>query len=127
MPHPSGGNYPKELTVAEEKELRYNEIDAKTRELITAGFEFEGNVFSLSGNAQLNWSEVHTNQNQFTFPLAISMKNHDTYDIPQNKVQPFWSAAKDTVKGHLDSGRVLKKSVFDATTKAQVNAVIDNR
>lgn len=116
-----------ELTLADYKTLRYNEIDSKTGVLIAAGFIFDGSTFSLSAHAQMNWSEIHSNQASFTFPLTLSCLNSDTYDLAAADVENFWGTAMATVKGHLDSGRVLKKQIFDAVDEAAVDAVTDNR
>jgi hypothetical protein len=118
---------PKELTLSDYKTLRYNEIDAKTGALIGAGFTYDSKQFSLSSAAQRNWSEIHSNQTEFTFPLAISTLDNDEYSLASANVNAFWTAGKDALKGHLDSGRALKKSVFDAVDEAAVDAVVDNR
>ncbi len=117
----------KELILDDYKQLRYNEIDYKTGLLIAPGFTYDTKIFSLSGNAQLNWSEIHTNEDKFIFPLAISTVDNDEYSLLLVNVHSFWEAGKDAVKGHLDTGRVLKKSVFDAVDKAAVDAVVDTR
>lgn len=109
------------------KELRYNEINAKTAQLISTGFVFDSQTFSTSYNAQLNWSEIHSNQSDFTFPLDISTKDNNKYSLAAVNVDTFWQAGKDFVKAHLDSGRDLKKSIFDAIDKTAVDAIIDNR
>lgn len=115
------------LTLDELKKYRYTIIDRKTGGLISVGFTYDSRTFSLSPNAQMNWSEIHSNQSSFTFPLDISTINNDTYLLAAVDVDAFWSAAKNTVKGHLDSGRDLKKQVFDAVDIPAVNAVIDAR
>lgn len=117
----------KELTLDDYKELRYNEIDLKTQELISAGFTYDTGAFSLSAHAQLNWSEIHSNQSEFTFPLGISTIDNNEYLLAAANVDAFWTAGKDAVKGHLDSGRSLKKQVFDAVDETAVDAVVDNR
>lgn len=114
-------------TLTELKSEKYLEIDGNTVALIAAGFQFDGESFSLSAGAQLNWSEIHTNKLLLTFPLEISTLDNNTYDLELLDVEDFWSAALNGVKTHLDSGRALKKQVFDAADKAAVLAVVDNR
>jgi hypothetical protein len=118
---------PKELTLADYKQLRFNEIDGKTLALLAPGFTYDSKTFSLSSNAQLNWSEIHSNKTEFTFPLDVSTIDNDTYALAEANVDAFWTAGKDKVQEHIDSGRVLKKSVKDAVDEAAVDAVVDNR
>lgn len=117
---------PKEVTLADYKQLRYNEIDGKTVSLITH-FDFDSRQFSLSLAAQSNWTNIKSNTSNFTFPLEITCINNDSYDLAEVDVTAFWTAARDVVKTHMDSGRALKKSIFDAVDEAAVDAIIDNR
>lgn len=109
------------------KQNKYSQIDYKTGALIYAGFVFDSQTFSLSVSAQTNWNALKDQEAEFTFPLDISTINNDTYSLTQANLDNFWSAARDTTKGHLDSGRVLKKSVFDAVDQAAVDLVVDDR
>lgn len=115
------------VSLIDYKNLRYNEIDYKTKELILQGFLFDGNTFSLSSSAQFNWNNLKVNESDFTFPVIVSTIDSDEYTLTQANLLPFWTVGKDTVKGFLDSGRDLKKLIFDATDRAGVDAVIDNR
>ena len=117
-----------DLTIlANLKEFRYEEIDIKTATLISVGFTFDGETFSLSANAQRNWDSIKTSKADYSFPLDITAKDNNTYVLTNPNVQAFWVAARDAVKAPLDSGRILKKAIFDAIDIAAVNAVIDNR
>lgn len=109
------------------KKKRYNEIDKKTGGMIAAGFTYDSKQFSLSLNAQSNWNALKDDTSEFTWPAEISTIDEDTYDLDEANVGAFWNAGKDVLKGHLDSGRALKKSIKDATDKAGVDAVVDNR
>ena len=117
-----------DLTVlADVKAMRYAEIDYNTGRLISAGFTFDGVQFSLSANAQQNWDSIKTSKSDYSFPLDITTIANDTYSLTNPNVQAFWVAARDAVKDQLDSGRILKKAIFDAIDIAAVDAVIDNR
>ena len=115
------------LTLLEYKKVRYDEIDLRTRQLVSVGFGFDGQVFSLSPPAQLNWTNVKSSKADFTYPLMISTLNNNEYSLSNANVEGFWTAGKDTLKGHLDTGRILKKSIFDAVDKAAVDVVEDDR
>jgi len=102
-------------------------IDSNTRSLIAAGFTYDSQTFSLSTNAQANWNNLHNQESEFTWPLDVSTIDHDEYSLIQANLHAFWTAAKDALNGHLDSGRALKKSIFDAADEAAVDAVVDTR
>ena len=121
------GSVAEDDTLAAYKQAKYNAIDYKTGVLLSVGFTYDSKQFSLSANAQLNWSEIHSNIAEFPDPVDVTLINNDTYSLTHANVNTFWTTAKDILKGHLDSGRALKKSVFDAVDKAAVDAVIDNR
>ena len=115
------------LSLAELKQVRYGEIDRKTGGLIQSGFTFDSKVFSASPPAQFNWNSIKGNKPEFTFPLEISTLDNDTYNLTDVNVSTFWASGRDHVKGHLDSGRALKKSIKDAVDIAAVNAIVDAR
>ena len=115
------------LDLAGYKDQRYVEIDQKTGLIISAGFTFDGETFSLSANAQRNWDSIKTSKSDYSFPLDITTIDNNTYSLTNPSVQAFWVAARDAVKTPLDSGRVLKKEIFDAIDAAAVQAIVDNR
>lgn len=106
---------------------RYAEIDANTSALIAVGFVFEGKTFSLSIPAQINWNTLKSNESDFSWPVEVTKLNNDSYSLLQNKLVSFWITGRDATVAHLDSGRALKKSIFDAADKAAVDAVVDTR
>jgi hypothetical protein len=118
---------PKDLSLGEYKTLRFNEIDAKTNALLSDGFTFDGQVFSLSVPSQINWTTLHEQQGAFTWPVSVSTKNNNTYELALGDIEAFWVAGRDRVIDVLSSGRALKKLVFDAATESEVDSIIDNR
>lgn len=117
----------KNLSLADYKSLRYNEIDYKTNVLISQGFTYDAHTFSLSIPAQLTWEGLKANEADFTWPVDVTTLDHDKYSLAQANLTAFWDAGVAAVKSHLDSGRNLKKSVFDAVDEAAVDAVVDAR
>ena len=117
--------------LSELKESRFNEIDEKTFEIISAGFTFDGNLFSLSAHAQTNWTNIHSNKEVFnaigSFPMEISTKDSNIYVLNYDDVLAFWSAGMVAVKTPYNIRGNLKKLIFDAATIEEVNLVIDNR
>ena len=121
------GSVAEDDTLAGYKQAKYNAIDYKTGTLLSTGFTYDTKQFSLSANAQLNWSEIHSNIVEFPDPVDVTLINNDTYSLTHANINTFWTTAKDILKGHLDTGRALKKSVFDAVDEAAVDLVIDAR
>jgi len=117
--------------LSELKESRYDEIDAKTVEIISAGFVFDGQTFSLSAQAQNNWTNIKAQKDVFNamgmFPIQVSTKDSDVYFLQYADVDSFWGAGMVAVKTPYNIGGNLKKLIFDATTIEEVNLVIDNR
>lgn len=119
------------VSLDEYKQLKHDEIDAKTDDLIVAGFTYDSVVFSLSRNAQINWDNVKNNKSEYVFPLTISALNNDPYSLTDANVTAFWQAKNDKLHhlttGRVTTGRDLNETVFDAADEAAVDAVVDTR
>jgi hypothetical protein len=115
------------MSLADLKAYRYKEVDYKTGALISVGFTYDSKQFSLSLPAQANWHAIKDNTSEFTFPLTVSTMDNSGYDLAEANVIAFWQAGRDALKGHIDTGRALKKQIFDAADIAAVNAIVDNR
>jgi len=122
------------VTLPDYKLERYLEFDARTSELILQGFEFppgSGNIFSLTSTAQSNLLGTYTAKDNpaFTWPLAWPTKLDDyEFVIPDAETfEAFYLTALGTIRACRDSGTVLKEAVRAATSKAEVDAVVDPR
>jgi len=115
------------ISLGEHKNLRYKQIDIRTGELISAGFTFDGENFSLSQNAQLNWVGLKSLETLITFPINVTTKGDGEYSLAEANLNAFIGAGKAAVQAHLDSGRALKVQVSACVSIAEVNAVADNR
>ena len=113
------------------KALKLVEIDAKTRDLIAAGFDYDGHHFSLSSQAQTNLDGIQmaASKGMVAFPHLMSTDDDSVeYSVAdQAALDAIYGTAVGTIKTHMDAGRALKKSVAAATTTAEVAAVVDNR
>lgn len=103
------------------------QIDIRTQELIFQGFTYDGQTFSLSEMAQLNWVAMEASSDLLTWPVVITTKDDSEYSLTLANSPYFYGAALSTKQAHLNSGRALKLQVNAATTIAEVDAVIDNR
>lgn len=110
------------------KMAKQGEIDLNTQRLIRQGFTHAGKVFSLSTNAQIYISNL-MNVPPTEFPVQMNtlddLATHSIVDVLE--AQALYGAALGTVKARLGSGTSLKEQVRAATTKAQVDAIIDTR
>lgn len=116
------------------KEERLTEIDKRTGELISLGFQYTNangtETFSLSELAQINWIGLnHADvKDTITYPLGVSTKDDGEFElIDAPDVTTFFMTGVGTKKAHIDSGRALKVSIKNAVDEAAVNAIIDNR
>ena len=115
------------------KQAKISTIDAKTSELIMAGFPFGGENFSMSEPAQRNWTGMGTvlALGLLPFPLPISTVDEGTFILNDQTHCLQFLGAYMLYQAHpaypLASGRALKAQVNAATTKAEVDAVEDPR
>jgi hypothetical protein len=108
------------------KKARYVEIDTKTAQLIGAGFPWDGHTFSMSINAQINWSNF-PNLPDAIFPLNIMDILENLYVLSLANKTNFYLTALNFKNTQLQSGSVLKAEIHACTDVACVNAIIDNR
>jgi hypothetical protein len=118
----------KDLTFADYKQLRYTELDAQTDVLLLSGFTYDTKQFSLSLNAQTNWTGLKTNTSDFTWPVEVStLTEGENYNLANADVVAFWNAGKDRLQAVLDGGRAKKAAILAAVDEAAVDAIIDDR
>jgi len=113
------------------KQLKIQQIDAKSEKLIADGFMFDNVRFSLSHNAQLNLIGLYHSRNApiMQFPIAYNSKDDSVvYTIPDvATLEAIYFTAFGAKKAILDAGTALKQAVRDTTTISEINAVHDNR
>lgn len=108
------------------KEKKYSEIDSRTGELISKGFVFDEKTFSLSANAQLNWSNILQLPESF-FPLDIMTVEEDVFTLELKDRTEFYLSAVNAKNKHLKSGSGLKIAVKRLQTLKEVNEFTDTR
>jgi len=110
-----------------DKAARRVEVDDKDVELIGNGFSFDGKVFSLSEESQLNWMSLVVKENNLTWPVEITTNNDEAYSLTQVNMPAFTNTATGTKQAHLDSGRALKVSIDAAADQTALDAIVDGR
>lgn len=113
------------------KEARISQIDNKTQEIISRGFSFDNNRFSLSLPAQSNLTNIKANKEMFNslnqFPLTISTLDNTLYQLSYANVDSFWLAGMVVVKEAYSIGGQLKNSIVNATSISEVEQIVDPR
>lgn len=114
------------MSLEELKKYRYAQIDNKTSELIAQGFVFDSHTFSMSTNAQINWSNFPNLPDEL-FPLNVMDLNEDLYSLALADKLNFYLAALNYKNAQLQSGSALKAQIKAAVDVPSVNAITDNR
>ena len=110
------------------KKAKNSAIDARTQQLIAAGFNWRGSTFSLSAAAQMNWTNLFIARQMLAFPLEVSTLGDGVYSVlDAAEMAAFYSNGLAYTKAIIDSGRELKLRVGDAQTVAELEAIIDAR
>lgn len=119
----------KALTLSEYKDHRFEEINERSRDLIANGHVYNGNVFSLSENAQRNLLGLFSSKDYLNYPFEYRTKNDLDKVFLNNAtdITNFYFSAMGTIQQHLGTGNALKQQVKDCTTELEVQAIIDNR
>ena len=94
---------------AEEKATKSKTIDSETEQAIAAGFAFDGQTFSLSPNAQLNWNRLWMAHQANVFKdQDVATKQGGTYLLKKAKVSDFVKAGHKAITDALTAGRTKK-------------------
>lgn len=120
-------------TLAGAKAEKIDAIDRRTRELIEAGFTYDGSSFSMSEIAQRNWAALAAAHglDMLTFPMTISTVDEGSYELSDAAACLAFLGAYMTYQTDssqpLGAGRVLKAQVNAAATVEAVEDIEDTR
>lgn len=113
------------------KALKYEEIDNRTDDIVSNGYVYQTKNFSLSSNAQINILALDNSRNDpvMIYPIKYNTINDmDSYDVVDaDDLHAMYLTALATKKSIVDSGTVIKNQVRSCATRAEVDAIIDNR
>ncbi len=107
------GRWVEQEAVEQEKTIpeKINEIDEETREEFNEGFAYNGNLFSLSLEAQINILTAKTANQDY----RVSTTDNQEVVIPRNEVETFFNAYMTKKNEILARGR-LKRTKLGATS-----------
>lgn len=116
------------VTLDEQKVARKAAVDARTEELIAAGFVFDSRTFSLTDEWRGNWLSLYV-LNSFVpqWPVPIPDIDGNFYDLAQAELNNFMAAGFQAAFNANLTGTTLKASINAATTQAELDAVVDSR
>lgn len=111
-------------------EKKLADIDRKTKEVVERGFQHDGQTFSLSQEAQANWTRIKIIQLSGTlvFPVTVSTMNSDLYDIvDEPSMLAFFTALDTAIVTALAQGRALREQVKLIEHCNDIEAWVDPR
>lgn len=112
-------------SVSSYKDFLIKVIDEHTTELISAGFTFDNNLFSMSANAQINWSNMPNIPSSF-FPLRLSTKDDNVYLLSWENKENFYLTAMGFKHAKLEEGTELIQQVKSCTTIEELEFIMNN-
>jgi len=113
-------------TIEEALIVKKDQIDKRTQELIFEGFSFAGLHWSLSINAQSNWSNL-PKMPEFAFPLNMQDMDGTDYVLSYEERMNFYYTAMAAKNTHLQSGNALKTQVSELTNIEEILNFVDPR
>lgn len=108
--------------ITEYKQYLCNRLDEKTQEVISQGFTFDGIVFSLSQNAQINISNI-PNLPEQAFPFAYLGKEDEFYELSFANKMNFYFTALSVVKNTRIANGAIKVQVKACTTTEELDVI----
>lgn len=111
------------------KVQRRKEIDKRTTEIVSEGFEFEGITFSASVEAQARIMACVIAGAAAPFPIRWMSKDDTTYFDVEDvaTMAAFYSTGLGTLKAKIDLGTDLKIQINAANSVEEVNSIVDPR
>lgn len=104
------------------KEL-IEKIDLFIQQEISKGFEYNGRIYSMSTNAQLNWSNILAIPDMM-FPLDIMSVNEELYSLPLAEKESFYYTCLNYKYTQLKRGHTLKSSLKSLITEQEILSFI---
>lgn len=104
------------------KQQVYTKIDEYIQSEITKGFVYKGKLFSMSMNAQINWSNILLIPDN-NFPLALMTVDEELTQLPLDEKNAFYQASLNHKYSKLQLGHSLKSTVKACATIAELDAL----
>lgn len=125
-----GSSYVVDWDLDHVKADRNAEINARTREIIAEGVTYDGRQFPLDLPDQSTWHGLFNAvaAGQASYPIKVmDVSDEPYYCADATAFQTMYFTGFGAVNAILEGGRALKAQVNAATTKAEIDAVVDTR
>lgn len=112
------------------KAAKRDAIDLRTQEIIAEGITYDGRQFPLDLPDQSTWHALFNAvaAGQASYPIKVMDQDDDPYYLADaTAFQTMYFSGFGAVNAILEGGRTLKASVNACTTKAEVDAIVDDR
>jgi hypothetical protein len=96
-------------------------VDEWTSNNIKEGFVFDNHLFSMSENAQLNWSNIK-NTPETLFPLTLGCKDNSVYVLDYKQLNDFYNTSLFFKMSLLKQGTEIKQQILKCD---EVSKVLD--
>jgi len=117
-------------SLAELKSGRINDVDSHSIVLMQKGFTVSGVVFDILTD-QERWKELMLAATSGIIPYPITVYGADKESslalADLNAVKYFCGTYMTAREGVLAPGRIIKQRMAEATTKEELDAIIDDR
>lgn len=109
------------------RQARLDAIDARSVALIGRGFPFDGQLFSLSANAQLNWTGLYAGRALVQFPKSVPCVGGSYLIVSAEALDAFYGSGLVVVDSIISAGTVLKEAIGGAADVVAIDLVVDTR
>lgn len=99
-------------------------VDEWTSNSIKEGFKFDNHLFSMSENAQINWSNIR-NLPESVFPLTLGCKDNNVYVLTYEKLNDFYNTSLMFKMSLLKRGTDVKQQILGCTKVSEVLDVLE--
>jgi hypothetical protein len=119
---PFPGRFTLDVDIDEAKQSAFAKIDRRSRELINAGFTFDGIKFSMSLEAQARYLDMKYGADELPYPLPINSLDDSEMLVLENPVQTraFCTAARNHLLMVVGSGTLQKDYIRNHVTDWRV-------
>lgn len=107
------------VSIYEIKERLISLVDQFTQSEITKGFVYNGRTFSMSTNAQINWSNLLSIPNSM-FPIQIMDVNDEPFSLGLFEKEQFYYAYLNHKYSKLQQGNALKIQLKSLETEQEL-------
>lgn len=112
-----------EVSIEDRKKALIDDIDLFVEAEIFKGFVYNGKTFSMSINAQINWSNILLIPSS-NFPLSLMTVDEELVQLPVEEKIAFYQASLTHKYSKLQLGHGLKNTVKNLTTVEELNNFI---